>query len=175
MKRFLVPIDLSDVTHTVIQTAVNAADRNHARVFLLHVVSPDSDLKDIGRTLLCNMNGGDRFDWFRKMRRIAQNLEKHGADVITLVASGSPGQVILDTAKAEEIDLIVIGTHGHGKLYDMTVGSVTEDVIRKSKCPVLVVPRHVYAHAEPDLETLEREKDVLADELKHLAKEHSSV
>jgi nucleotide-binding universal stress UspA family protein len=176
MKSFLVPIDLSDVTHTVVQTAINAAERNHARVFLLHVAAPDSDLKDIGRTLLSNMNGADKFDWFRRLRRIAENLKKHGADVTTLVASGPPAQMILETAEAEEIDLIVIGTHGHTKLYDVAIGSVTEDVIRKSKCPVLVVPRHKHAEKpEPNSQLVEQEKEALATELRDMAIEHSSA
>jgi len=170
MKRYLVPVDLSDVTHTVIQTAIATADQEHARIFLLHVVPPESDLRDLGRTLLGNLNEPDKFTWYARLKHLADHFKEQGHDVLPFVASGSPGQVILEMAETEEVDMIVIGTHGHGALYDVVVGSVSEDVLRHSKCPVLIVPRHVPNSSSEAVKAYEKERrESAATELEHLA------
>jgi nucleotide-binding universal stress UspA family protein len=47
---------------------------------------------------------------------------------------------ILEECKKLETDLIVVGTHGHGALYNLLIGSMTADILKKAFCPVLVVP-----------------------------------
>jgi nucleotide-binding universal stress UspA family protein len=49
-------------------------------------------------------------------------------------------QTILEQAEKREAEVIVVGSHGRGKLFDVVVGSVSAGVIRKAKVPVLVVP-----------------------------------
>ena len=66
--------------------------------------------------------------------RATLHLESH-------VGFGSPADQIVDYAEKQGIDLIVMGTHGRGGLEKMWLGSVTEKVLRKAHCPVLVV-RH---------------------------------
>ena len=51
-------------------------------------------------------------------------------------------EVILDEANKLNIDLIVVGSHGHGAVYHLMVGSVSQGVLHQSTCPVLVVPTH---------------------------------
>jgi nucleotide-binding universal stress UspA family protein len=53
--------------------------------------------------------------------------------------SGNPFIEIIRYAKAQDIDLIVMGTHGRGPIAHMLLGSVAEKVVRKSPCPVLTV------------------------------------
>ena len=54
------------------------------------------------------------------------------------VVHGVPFQEILDTAKARQVDLIVMGTHGRTGLSHVLLGSVAEKVVRLAPCPVLV-------------------------------------
>lgn len=63
---------------------------------------------------------------------------------------GNPRQGILDTARREMVDLIVLATHGRSGLQWLFMGSVAEGVIRRSTCPVLVLPASD-AHPEEDL------------------------
>jgi len=79
-----------------------------------------------------------------------QFVEKHFGDlldcVVTNIDTGRPFVEIIRYAQGNEIDLIVIATHGHGALASMLLGSVTEKVVRKSSCPVLTVrhPEHKF-------------------------------
>ena len=65
--------------------------------------------------------------------------------------SDSPAEAIVDYAKAEGIDLIVIGTHGRSGMSRLLVGSVAEHVLRTAPCPVLTVrhPQHEFIVPEP--------------------------
>jgi nucleotide-binding universal stress UspA family protein len=64
------------------------------------------------------------------------------------VREGTPFYEIVRYAKEQNIDLIIMGTHGHTGLTHMLLGSVTEKVVRKAPCPVLTVrhPEHEFVH-----------------------------
>ncbi len=57
----------------------------------------------------------------------------------TVLSSLSPASVIVEYARAEKIDLIVIGTHGRGAIAHLLMGSVAERVVRLAPCPVLTI------------------------------------
>ena len=56
-----------------------------------------------------------------------------------LIESGSPAEVIVETAKKLNCDLIVMGTHGHSAIADVLIGSTAKWVVRQSPIPVLVI------------------------------------
>ena len=64
------------------------------------------------------------------------------------VLEGAPFAEIVRYAREKDVDLIVMGTHGHTGLAHVLVGSVTEKVVRKAPCPVLTVrhPEHEFVH-----------------------------
>jgi nucleotide-binding universal stress UspA family protein len=55
---------------------------------------------------------------------------------------GATVETILKEALKLDVDMIVAGSHGRGAMYQLLVGSVSEGVLHKSKCPVIVVPTH---------------------------------
>ncbi len=57
----------------------------------------------------------------------------------TLIKTGAPAEIIVQTAKEQNCDLIVMGTHGHGTFADVFIGSTAKWVIRQSSIPVLVI------------------------------------
>jgi nucleotide-binding universal stress UspA family protein len=65
--------------------------------------------------------------------------ERRQFHVETALLAGNPFVEIVRYAKAREVDLIVMGTHGRGPIAHMLLGSVAEKVVRKSPCPVLTV------------------------------------
>ncbi len=79
-------------------------------------------------------------------KRAAEELEKlakkeipDGIRVKTLVKTGKPFIEILETASEENIDLIIIATHGHTGVEHILFGSTAEKVVRKAPCPVLTI------------------------------------
>jgi nucleotide-binding universal stress UspA family protein len=57
-------------------------------------------------------------------------------------ARGNPARTILREADRLRPAWVVVGSHGHGALYDLLLGSVSTAMVRKSACPVVVVPAH---------------------------------
>ena len=62
-----------------------------------------------------------------------------GSTVSFLVWTGDPGESIVAAAGAENVDLVVVGTHGRGTIGRLLLGSVSEHVVRNAPCPVLVI------------------------------------
>jgi universal stress protein A len=56
-----------------------------------------------------------------------------------LLLHGSPAREIIRAAAAENVDLVIVGTHGRGAIVHLLLGSVAERVVRTAPCPVLTV------------------------------------
>jgi nucleotide-binding universal stress UspA family protein len=59
-----------------------------------------------------------------------------------IVEMGEPHDLIVEWAKDNAVDIVIMSTHGRSGLARMMLGSVTEKVLRKAQCPVLAVPCH---------------------------------
>jgi nucleotide-binding universal stress UspA family protein len=140
MKTLLVPVDFSDVSGKVIETASSLAEAFGSRVILLHVAEPEPEFVgyDPGPLSVRIAIAGDIH---ADQRRLDGLKQKFGIpDVQAFLAQGSIPDQILDLAEEHAADLIVIGSHGHGALYHLFVGSVTTAVLKEARCPILVVP-----------------------------------
>ena len=60
--------------------------------------------------------------------------------VETRQLTGAPAPLILEEAESCGADYIVMGSHGHTPLYDLLVGTTTHGVLKKARCPVVIVP-----------------------------------
>jgi nucleotide-binding universal stress UspA family protein len=82
----------------------------------------------------------------------AEARREFAGRVSTHLAAGSAWKQILQVAVDVHADLIVIGTHGHGGVKRLLLGSVVESVVRKASCPVLVVRKRGYSALPPEVE-----------------------
>jgi nucleotide-binding universal stress UspA family protein len=149
VKTILVPVDFSNVSVKVVETASSLADAFDSRVILVHVTEPEPEFVgyDPGplsvRVIVAADIGAER-------RRLDALKEKFGArDVLALHVQGSTPDEIIELARDHSADLIVIGSHGHGALYHLFVGSVTTAILKDAPCPVLVVPSERHPPGPP--------------------------
>jgi nucleotide-binding universal stress UspA family protein len=77
----------------------------------------------------------------------ARRVRETGLDCTATIVHGAPYQQIVDMASANQVDMIVMGTHGHTGLPRLLLGSVAEKVVRLAPCPVLVIHQVEPAHA----------------------------
>jgi nucleotide-binding universal stress UspA family protein len=75
-----------------------------------------------------------------KLARWQEQIGQDGTKVSLHEPSGTVAEEILDQADELNADMIVMGTHGHGAMYNLLVGSATKGVLKHSTCPVLLVP-----------------------------------
>jgi len=73
------------------------------------------------------------------IERVKAGLDADGVSTNAHLAEGHPDQAILDSAKRDGADLIIMGSHGRSGLEKMLMGSVSEKVLNQAECPVLVV------------------------------------
>jgi len=90
-----------------------------------------------------------------KQRTVNEQLtdedRKHLHAEATIEMSDSPAEAITGYARAKDIDLIVMGTHGRGAVSQLLVGSVAERVVRTAPCPVLTVRHPEHEFVVPDV------------------------
>lgn len=141
----LVAVDLSGASQKILNYVKTLVLDLSAKVWLLYAEKPDLGFVGFGPGRPQSTLDKVAED-FREKRDELQNevdkLQSSGIDAESLLVQGVAVEVILDEASKLNIDLIVVGSHGHGAVYHMVIGSVSEGVLHRSSCPVLVVPTH---------------------------------
>jgi len=142
MTAILAALDFSDVTDAVVDAAAEWAREHQAGLYLVHVAEPDPAFVSYepGPQAVRDAIAAELRAAHRKMEGIVARLKEAGVDAESLLVQGVAARKIVDEAERLDASMIVVGSHGHGKLYDLIVGSVAEGVIRRSSVPVLVVP-----------------------------------
>lgn len=142
MKTILVPVDFSDVTTEVVETARKFAAAFEGRLVILNVAEPEPDFVgfEAGPPAVRVATARDYKLERQRLDEIKTRLVSGGSDVTALHIQGPIVEKILHEAGEQQADLIVIGSHGHGAFYDLLVGSVTHGIIKDARCPVVVVP-----------------------------------
>ena len=144
MKNILAPIDFSDVTDEVVEIAGQFAKAFSAELWIVHVAAPDPEF--VGYDVGPQHEREWRADTLRKEHKAIQEkvhaLEEEGIDAHGLLVQGSTPDAIVKEANKIKSDLIVVGSHGHGALFKLLMGSVCEGLLKKASCPILVIPSH---------------------------------
>jgi nucleotide-binding universal stress UspA family protein len=160
MKCILVPIDFPDVTPPVIDLARELAKALGAEIHLLHVkeLTAAATPGTLGYGLagmpeLAPMSGvpAPGFEPMpetipedegqtSKLAKWQEEIAQDGIKVSLHRPTGTVAEEILNQADALNADMIVMGRHGHGAMYNLLVGSTTKGVLKHSTRPVLLVP-----------------------------------
>lgn len=141
IKKVLVPIDFSDYSKSALRYAVSFARSFNAEIILIYVVEPIIYPPDfsMGQIAMPTINT----DWDTRAKeeldKLAKNEITSNGKVKTIIKTGKPFAEIIETAKEEDIDLIIIATHGHSGVEYILFGSTAEKVVRKAPCPVLTL------------------------------------
>ena len=133
----LVPTDGSPASDAAITHAIDLAERYDARLHALYVVdgAAYSTLEAGSEIVLEALESEGK----EATKRVAQAATDAGVDSETVVTSGTAYRSIIDYAEENDIDMIVMGTHGRKGIDRYLLGSVTERVVRTSDVPVLTV------------------------------------
>ena len=141
--KLLVAVDFSDVSSLVVEHAKGLALALGAQVRLLHI-EPNADLLARAipdkeeREKISEQPGGEEY----QLKSLERILLDAGVDADHKHADGDPCKKILEEAEAYDANAILIGSHGHGKIYHFLGGGGHRDtIIEKSSVPVLVVKK----------------------------------
>lgn len=140
IKKILVPIDFSEYSLQALEYAKILAEKFEAEVILLKIVEPITFISDITMSQI-NIPSIEKEFLQKAKEKITEitSILKDKYKVTSVVKLGKPYAEIVEFARSENVDLIVIGSHGHAGVEHILFGSTTEKVIRKANCPVLII------------------------------------
>ena len=142
-KKILFPTDFSDVSAKAMRYVKQLKGAGAQEVILLHVIDEkelavlSSRVPDQYLRLTVQMEK----EIAEEMAAIEAEMTAAGFRVKPEVKRGMPFTEIMATAAEEKVSIIVLGSHGRSNIREMLMGSVSENVIRHSKVPLLVVSR----------------------------------
>lgn len=143
MKTIIALVDFSDVTQRVLEQAAMHARTYGARLVLVHVVPAEPAVVEFGiasPTLLQPPSQKRIEKDYTQLLSLQNSLASSGVQVSAQQLEQADVGKVVDLCHSLAADLIVIGTHHHGTLYQFFIGTYTADVLKKAHCPVLVVP-----------------------------------
>lgn len=141
--RILVPLDGSDLAEQALPAARSIAHEKGAELVLLRVVEPLSDRE--AAAMYATWSSVDDVYAHRLTEAeqylgdVQAELQKEGLSATALVEEGHPATVILDVEELEDVNLVVMSTHGRSGLARWVYGSVADKVLREAVCPLLLI------------------------------------
>jgi nucleotide-binding universal stress UspA family protein len=150
LKKILVPTDFSESARHALTYGISFAREYEAELQLLHVVENltvgyASDLFPVPMAeVFQEISGYAKAE----LAKLGAEARAKNVDVVEHVVQGKPSAEIIRFAEENEVDMIVLGTHGKGMLDQALFGSTTERVVRRAPCPVLTVRLAVHEFVE---------------------------
>jgi nucleotide-binding universal stress UspA family protein len=136
-----VPIDFSEHSKNALKYATSFAQQFKASIDLIYVVEPviyPSDFS-FGQVESPNIENELSTHGNEELAALIKKEISGKVEARKIVRTGKPFYEINQYAQEEDIDLIIIATHGHSGMEHILFGSTAEKVVRKAPCPVLVV------------------------------------
>jgi nucleotide-binding universal stress UspA family protein len=168
LKRILVPLDGSPLAEAVLPQVKELATLHKAEVVLLRVALAHT-LPGVN-AVDAQVHAVDEAQTY--LATLEPDLIAHGLTVKSVVRYGHAAEEILDHARAGEVDLIAMSTHGRSGIRRWVVGSVAETVLRHAPVPILLVrltgPLPIHATARPAEETTPGLPDSPAVPIRHI-------
>ncbi|HEX4453372.1 MAG TPA: universal stress protein [Kofleriaceae bacterium] len=145
MKRILVPLDHSPGSDLIVEYACALARGLAAELTLLHVYEPpNAVIAVVPGATVAGEDAAEHAAGAAMLGRCAATANLNGFDHVDriLERAESPSRAIIAHARAGKFDLIVMGTHARTGVARLLMGSVAQDVLRATTCPVLLVHLH---------------------------------
>ena len=144
MSEILGCVDFSDATDAVVVEAVRLARQAGNRLHLVHVAAEESALAGYDEGPVAVHTRDDRAhqltDEHQRLRDLAAAHATDGLEIVPLLIMGATVATIVAEAERIDASTIVVGSHGHSKLREVLLGSVSHGVLRHAGRPVVVVP-----------------------------------
>jgi nucleotide-binding universal stress UspA family protein len=144
-RKIVVPVDFSELTREQVNFALEYARALNARILLVHTLqtaqlgeilgNPETSIAvPLDHALIKQTQESAQTE----LNKIKKQIEQKGIAVDAHLLTGNPFLEIVQFAEKEQADLIIIASHGRGRLKHFLLGSVAEKVAKKSAVPVLI-------------------------------------
>ena len=148
-KHILVQLDGSNLAEMALEKAKELARENDAKLTLLRVFEPEQALAppssrlDTYHLVVTAEAAKERADVYLKAKKEALLAEFPDVEIVTLRLLERVGELIANYAAENDVDLIVMTSHGYTGVRRWILGSVTTETICEADCPILVIPAEI--------------------------------
>jgi nucleotide-binding universal stress UspA family protein len=143
VKKILIPVDFSSTSLLAFEHGANLAKLYNAEVILLHVIEKNLFAHDIFLPEMKMINYDNLAKIAEnKLNEIAESFDSLSFNSIVMVKGSRVSKTIVNIAKENNADLIVMGTHGVSGIEEFFIGSNAERVVIDADCPVLTIQDH---------------------------------
>lgn len=143
LKKILIAVDDSPFADRAANLGIELAEAVNAEIAFVHVFDAAATPAGAWGFPADRISAMSELEGKRLLTKFHDAVPpKMAADsrVHDFVESGKPAAAIVEVAKKWHADLIVMGSHGRGKVAGILMGSVSQDVLRQAPCPILVAP-----------------------------------
>ncbi len=144
--KILVPTDFSTFSFNAFDLAMQFARASGGEILLMHVIEPPSaSFSSMGEQVEANMDNIYVVQLSEKIEYELKALQSANSEVLitTIMKLGDPFVEINDLAQWEKVDMIIMGEKGVSEVEGLFVGSLTDKVVRSSRCPVITVNQSI--------------------------------
>ncbi len=142
LKNILVAVDFTDTVGDLLTYAESLAEKYQAKVWVVHVAEPHPDFVgyEPGPQYIRDIKAEELKEEHRNLQAICDAFLNKDIKSEALLIQGSTVQVIIDEVKKLQADLLIVGTHKHGFLYNLLAESVSLELLKKAEIPFLAIP-----------------------------------
>ncbi len=147
IKHILCPVELKSDMHVALKRSIIWAHQLDAKITLLNVHPEFMNHEEMEMLRVSALKMMEQFKETsvaakKKMEALTERFGAGDLQVEYLLREGKPGEVIPKVADEIGVDLIVMYTKGRESLKELITGTISQQVINKANCPVLVIPHH---------------------------------
>ncbi|KLU61501.1 hypothetical protein CEB3_c21810 [Peptococcaceae bacterium CEB3] len=139
-KKILVPTDASEFSRRALMTALEIARKYDSEIVLMHVTyTPQAYW---GYSIAYGISVSEeelKRNGDLALEATLTGIETEPVKVTKVLRSGHPVTAILEQIESDPVELIVMGSHGYGPIAGSVLGSVSQRILQRAKCPVMIV------------------------------------
>ena len=142
MTNIVVPVDFGETTDKLLDESIKFAQEINGKICLIHVAPADIGfaIGDMGFQYFPEVEQNEIRQELVRLNNLQQRVTAQNIECEHLLKQWIAGDIIIDYAAEKNAGYIVIGSHGRSGIYDVFVGSLTKELTRRSRIPVLVIP-----------------------------------
>ncbi len=142
MKNILVALDIQPSDSLLLAQATFLAEKCGAKIWMVHVAAPDPDFVgfEMGPKYIRDFVADELREDHRQLQTYASDLQQQSLEAEGLLIQGPTVDMIEAEVKKLNIDLLILGSHKHGFLYETFIGNTAMRIIKELSIPVMIVP-----------------------------------
>jgi len=142
LKNILVAVDLKTSDQVLISQAFLLAEKFNSTIWIIHIAAPDPDFVGygVGPFYIREVRAEELRKEHKQLQAMADQLQQKSIHAEALLIQGPTVEMLKEEVKKLKIDLLIMGSHKHGFLYETWIGHTSVKVIKEIPVPVMIVP-----------------------------------